>query len=79
MRKWIIFTLAIIGILIGNFKIPIVNIVIFSGLIIPIAIILGNNTAELSHYIGEKRSGLISATMGNIPEIMMGFGQLNLV
>ncbi|WP_461204624.1 calcium/proton exchanger [Clostridium sp. DL1XJH146] len=78
MRRRIIFILGIIGVLIGNFKMPIINIVIFSVLIIPIAIILGNNTTELSFYIGEKRSGLISATMGNIPEIMMGFWSVKL-
>ncbi|MEG1254202.1 calcium/proton exchanger [Clostridium sp.] len=50
----------------------IVNAVIYSLAMIPLAILLGRSTSKISDYIGEKRGGLISATAGNIPELMMG-------
>lgn len=48
------------------------NILIYSLDIIPLAIVLGKFTSHISEYIGEKRGGLLAAAMGNIPELTMG-------
>lgn len=54
------------------------NIIIFSLAIIPLAIRLGNITSDLSSTIGEKKGGLIAATVGNMPEIMMGIWSIKI-
>lgn len=41
--------------------------------IIPLAAVIGNATEQLSLYTGSKVGGLISATMSNIPELLIGF------
>ena len=66
-----IFTFPIITLFL-NLNNYILNIIIFSLAIIPLAIRLGNITSDLSSTIGEKKGGLIAATIGNMPEIMMG-------
>lgn len=38
----------------------------------PPAFILGKLTTKLSDYIGDKKGGLLSSTLGNIPELFMG-------
>lgn len=50
----------------------IINVIFYSLIMIPLAILLGRGTSKISDYIGEKRGGLISATAGNVPELMMG-------
>ncbi|MDU1411269.1 MAG: calcium/proton exchanger [Clostridium sp.] len=47
------------------------NTLLYSATMIPLAIFLGRSTSKISDYIGEKRGGLISATAGNVPELMM--------
>lgn len=49
-----------------------INTIIYSIAIIPIAILLGDFTSEISEYIGDKKGGLLAATIGNLPELMMG-------
>jgi Ca2+:H+ antiporter len=49
-----------------------INTIIYSIAIIPIAILLGDFTTEISEYIGDKKGGLLAATIGNLPELMMG-------
>lgn len=61
-----------IGILFINIRSNIVSAIIYSLEMIPLAILLGKGTSRISDYVGEKRGGLISATAGNIPELMMG-------
>ena len=41
--------------------------------IIPLAIIIGDATEQISLYNGPKIGGLLNATMGNIPELFIGF------
>lgn len=55
-----------------NIDSNIISAVVYSLVMIPLAILLGRGTSRISDYIGEKRGGLISATAGNIPELMMG-------
>lgn len=55
-----------------NTNSSLVNTIIYSFAMIPLAIILGNQTSAISDYIGEKKGGLLSATVGNLPELMMG-------
>lgn len=50
----------------------IINAVLYSIAIIPIAFLLGEFTSEISEYIGYKKGGLLAATIGNLPELMMG-------
>lgn len=55
-------------------KIPsaIISVIIYSLAVIPLAIMLGDSTSKMSEIIGEKKGGLLAATVGNIPELMMG-------
>jgi len=55
-----------------NINSNIINVIMYSLVMIPLAILLGRGTSKISDYIGEKRGGLISATAGNVPELMMG-------
>lgn len=63
---------ASIAILFINTKVPLINSILYSVSIIPLAITLGKETSKISDYIGEKKGGLLSATVGNVPELMMG-------
>ncbi|WP_291575360.1 calcium/proton exchanger [Clostridium sp. UBA4548] len=65
----IVFSIAILFI---NTKVPLINSILYSISIIPLAITLGKETSKISDYIGEKKGGLLSATVGNVPELMMG-------
>lgn len=40
--------------------------------IVPLAIIIGNATEQISFYTGPKIGGLLNATMSNIPELLIG-------
>lgn len=70
-----IFPVIMLFVNLDNF---ILNIIIFSLAIIPLAIRLGNITSDLSAIIGEKKGGLIAATVGNMPEIMMGIWSIRI-
>lgn len=48
------------------------NTLIYCVAVIPVSILLGKYTSDISEYIGEKRGGLLAATVGNFPELMMG-------
>lgn len=52
------------------------NVLIYSSAVIPLAIVLGEFTAVISNYIGEKKGGLLTAALGNIPELIMGIWSL---
>lgn len=41
--------------------------------IIPLAAVIGTATEQISLYTGSKVGGLISATMSNVPELLIGF------
>lgn len=41
--------------------------------IVPLAMIIGDATEQISIYTGPKIGGLVNATMGNIPELFIGF------
>lgn len=45
---------------------------------IPLAYMLGELTSSLSEFIGEKKGGLLTATLGNIPEITMSIWSMKL-
>gem|GEM_PF-2877969 len=49
-----------------NIDSNIINVIMYSLVMIPLAILLGRGTSKISDYIGEKRGGLISATAGNL-------------
>lgn len=54
-------------------------IVVFaaSGLaIIPLALLMEKSTEALAHYLGPTAGGLLSATMGNAPELIIGIAAL---
>ena len=59
-----------------NLKNSVLNVIIYSSAIIPLAIVLGEFTAFISNYIGEKKGGLLTAALGNIPELIMGIWSL---
>jgi Ca2+:H+ antiporter len=41
--------------------------------IVPLAIIIGDATEQVAAYTGPKIGGLLNATMGNVPELFIGF------
>ncbi|KYH34641.1 Ca(2+)/H(+) antiporter [Clostridium tepidiprofundi DSM 19306] len=49
-----------------------INAIIYSIAVVPLAMLLGNLTTEVSEFIGEKKGGLLAATVGNFPELVMG-------
>ncbi|MBL4936783.1 calcium/proton exchanger [Clostridium sp. YIM B02515] len=55
-----------------------INTIIYSAAVIPLAILLGEFTSDISEYIGDKKGGLIAATVGNLPELMMGIWSIQL-
>jgi Ca2+:H+ antiporter len=84
MKKYLLYIISILVVLFFSSNNYLLNVIIFSIFIIPIAAILGKGTSGISEYIGEKLSGLLASTTGNMPELMMGiwgirFGMLNLV
>lgn len=72
MRKIYIF--AVISLILAFVKTSssLLNTIIYSIAVIPLAIILGEFTSDISEYIGDKKGGLVAATVGNLPELMMG-------
>lgn len=65
----IIFSLILLFI---NTSSSILNSILYSIAMIPLAMMLGSQTSNMTEYIGEKKGGLLAATVGNIPELMMG-------
>lgn len=49
-----------------------INILTDSIVVVILAIALGKLTSYMSIYMGEKKSGMLIATIGNIPELMVG-------
>jgi Ca2+:H+ antiporter len=41
--------------------------------IVPLAVIIGDATEQLAFYTGSKIGGLLNASMGNLPELFIGF------
>lgn len=70
-KKYILFLVTIISLFI-NTKNILFNTIIYSLSVIPLAVLLGDFTSKASDYIGEKKGGLLAATLGNMPELMMG-------
>lgn len=84
MKKLYVFIMISIVFMFINTSSSLINTIIYSIAVIPIAILLGELTSKISEYIGEKRGGLLAATIGNFPELMMGmwsvsFGMLPMV
>lgn len=40
--------------------------------IVPLAVIIGDSTEQIALYTGPKIGGLLNATMGNVPELLIG-------
>jgi Ca2+:H+ antiporter len=72
MKKNYIFIIVAIVLMFVSTSSSLVNTIIYSIAIIPLAILLGGETTRISDYIGQKKGGLLAATVGNIPELMMG-------
>lgn len=72
MKKTYIFILAVIALMFISTSSSLINTAIYSLAIVPLAILLGDQTTRMSDYIGQKKGGLLAATVGNIPELMMG-------
>lgn len=45
--------------------------------IVPLASLMEKATDALAHYLGPTYGGLLSATMGNAPELIIGISALN--
>ncbi|MCB2290462.1 calcium/proton exchanger [Clostridium sp. CS001] len=72
MKKKYIFIIVVIALMFIRTSSSLANTIIYSIAIIPLAILLGSQTTKISDYIGQKKGGLLAATVGNIPELMMG-------
>ena len=72
MKKAYIFMIAVIALMFISTSSSLINTAIYSLAIVPLAILLGDQTTRMSDYIGQKKGGLLAATVGNIPELMMG-------
>jgi Ca2+:H+ antiporter len=72
MKKIYFFAAVSLVLSFVNSSSSILNTIIYSIAVIPLAILLGEFTSDISEYIGDKKGGLIAATIGNLPELMMG-------
>ncbi|MDP4090122.1 MAG: calcium/proton exchanger [Bacillota bacterium] len=72
MSKKTILLLPAVLFIFYSFRNSAVNLVVYSICIVPLAYVLGEFTSEMSLYIGEKKGGLLAATLGNLPELAMG-------
>jgi Ca2+:H+ antiporter len=72
MRKDYLFFLTALILMFVKSTSSIVNTIVYSAAVIPLAFLLGEFTAQISEYIGDKKGGLLAATIGNMPELMMG-------
>lgn len=72
MKKFYIFTLISLILTVIKTTSSLLNALIYSIAIIPIAVLLGDFTSDISELIGDKKGGLLAATVGNLPELMMG-------
>ncbi|MEK6266007.1 MAG: calcium/proton exchanger [Clostridium sp.] len=72
MKKTYIFMVLVIFLIFIRTSSSLLNTMIYSIAIVPLAILLGDQTTKISDYIGQKKGGLLAATVGNIPELMMG-------
>ena len=72
MKKTYIFMIVVIFLIFIRTPSSLLNTMIYSIAIVPLAILLGDQTTKISNYIGQKKGGLLAATVGNIPELMMG-------
>lgn len=84
MNKKYIYLVVAISLIFFQTTYPLVNTVLYSIIIVPLAITLGELTSVISEYIGEKKGGLLTAAIGNIPELTMGiwsiqFGMIPMV
>ncbi len=89
MSRWLYYLLPLAVIaplisLVGGSQLVTV-IFIFAALsLIPLAALIGTTTEDLSYYVGATAGGLLNATFGNAPEIIIGIfalqeGLLNVV
>jgi len=72
MKKNYIFMIGVIVLMFISTSSSLVNTIIYSIAIVPLAMLLGERTTSISDYIGQKKGGLLAATVGNVPELMMG-------
>ncbi|MBU3090793.1 calcium/proton exchanger [Clostridium sp. CM028] len=72
MKKTYIFIIGVIALMFISTSSSLINTIIYSIAIVPLAILLGDQTTSISDYIGQKKGGLLAATVGNVPELMMG-------
>lgn len=61
-----------------NTKNIILNLCLYSFAMIALAIVSGNLNAIMGSYIGVKKGGLLASTIGNIPELFMGFWSIKI-
>lgn len=77
-RNSIILFIISLGCFFINTTNIVLGLVIHSIAMIPLAFMLGELTSSISEYIGEKKGGLLTATLGNLPEIIMSIWSLRL-
>ncbi|WP_138205556.1 calcium/proton exchanger [Haloimpatiens lingqiaonensis] len=71
-KKVIIAVSLVVLLILLNTPYYIINIISSCMLVVILAVLLGDVTSNMSTYLGEKKGGMLAATIGNIPELMMG-------
>jgi len=72
MKKTYIVVIVVVALMFIRTSSSLANTIIYSLAIVPLAILLGDQTTRMSNFIGQKKGGLLAATVGNVPELMMG-------
>ena len=70
---WVCAPLGLIGYALHFFGAPEVLLFVLSTLgIVPLAALIGKATEDLSYQVGVGAGGLLNATLGNVPELIIG-------
>lgn len=70
---WACMPLGLIGYALHFFGVPEVLLFVLSTLgIVPLAALIGKATEDLAYHVGVGAGGLLNATLGNVPELIIG-------
>ncbi|MGH2447130.1 MAG: calcium/proton exchanger [Chloroflexota bacterium] len=70
---WALTPLGIIAWILSFFGVPEGILFILSAIgIVPLAALIGKATEELAYHVGSAAGGLLNATFGNVPELIIG-------
>jgi Ca2+:H+ antiporter len=71
--NWLLILIPIVFLLEKSNADPVLTFLGSAFAIIPLSKLIGESTEALSHYLGSTVGGLMNATLGNAPEIIIGY------